>query len=147
MILISHRGNLTGPNPDVENSPDQIQLCIANGFEVEVDVWYVDNEWFLGHDKPRYKITIEFFLMYQDKLWIHCKNYKALEKLRGYYLNYFWHETDACVLTSKKDLWALPRKDNGPHDIIVMPEKFYSIEEIKKIKCWGICSDYVEYLL
>ena len=45
MILISHRGNIDGPNPKLENSPEYIQLAMEKGFDVEVDVWYKDDNW------------------------------------------------------------------------------------------------------
>ena len=37
-ILISHRGNVTGPNSDRENHPDYIDRAIEKGFDVEVDI-------------------------------------------------------------------------------------------------------------
>ena len=44
MILISHRGNLDGVNPDRENSPTYIKEAISSGFDVEIDVHWYDNE-------------------------------------------------------------------------------------------------------
>ena len=35
MILISHRGNLEGPNPDIENNPERIRQVIQMKFDVE----------------------------------------------------------------------------------------------------------------
>ena len=40
MKIISHRGNLTGPDPKQENKPSQILKVLEKGYEVEVDVWY-----------------------------------------------------------------------------------------------------------
>ena len=42
MILISHRGNLNGPKPDQENSPNYINNAISKGYNVEIDVWFKD---------------------------------------------------------------------------------------------------------
>jgi len=50
MILISHRGNVSGPNPKMENSPLFIQSALEQGFNVEIDVWYKDKKFYLGHD-------------------------------------------------------------------------------------------------
>ena len=58
MKIISHRGNLTGPNPIRENSIDYIEEAIAEGFDVEVDLWVDDNECYLGHDDPQYFVTM-----------------------------------------------------------------------------------------
>ena len=56
MVLISHRGNLTGSNPERENSQTYIQEALNKGFNVEVDVWVVNNQIYLGHDAPQYLI-------------------------------------------------------------------------------------------
>ena len=36
MILIAHRGNLKGPNPDKENKPDYLEFAINKGYDVEI---------------------------------------------------------------------------------------------------------------
>jgi hypothetical protein len=54
MILISHRGNLNGPNPERENHPDYIWEALRAGYEVEIDVWWVEGKFKLGHDEPQY---------------------------------------------------------------------------------------------
>jgi hypothetical protein len=35
-----------------ENSPDYIWRAIQAGYNVEVDVWFVDGKFKLGHDEP-----------------------------------------------------------------------------------------------
>ena len=37
MILISHRGNINGPNIDKENKPSYISAAIDKGYDCEVD--------------------------------------------------------------------------------------------------------------
>lgn len=39
MILISHRGNIDGPNVKMENDPRYIENTLGKGYNVEVDVW------------------------------------------------------------------------------------------------------------
>ena len=56
MILISHRGNLDGPNKSFENSPSYICEAIDRGFDVEVDLWKT-NKLFFGHAEPQYCIN------------------------------------------------------------------------------------------
>jgi len=144
MILISHRGNIDGPNPENENKPSYILDAIIKGYEVEVDFWFSNNKFYLGHDEPKYDIPIEWLENNYRKLWIHCKNVDAINKLHeldrgGFYLNYFWHENDKVTLTSQGYLWAYPGVDcsNG---ISVMPElaKDFKLENVL-----GICSDYI----
>ena len=77
MKLIAHRGLMNGPDPKIENHPDQIQLALAEGFDVEVDVWYhVDTGFMLGHDEPTYSVLSSF--LDDPRFWIHAKNLDAL---------------------------------------------------------------------
>lgn len=146
MNLISHRGNLRGPTEDLENRLDYILYAIEQGFDVEIDLRYIDQSWWLGHDGPQYAITLEKLYPYRNRLWCHCKNFDALEKFLGTDFNYFWHQEDDHTLTSKGYIWTYPGKDIGNKNIIVMPELVYSIEQIKDLQCFAICSDFVGLL-
>lgn len=145
MILISHRGNIKGPNPDFENEPEYIYTTLRLGYQVEVDVWYVDGKLKLGHDEPQYDFPFDLFKNWSDKLWLHCKNIEALKKLNqedklGVYINYFWHDTDYATLTSKGYIWSIHPIENS---ILVLPESSNSVQRPSTI---GICSDFiVEY--
>ena len=72
MKIISHRGNIEGPDASVENHPDQIKKVIEMGFDVEIDVRYIDGKYVLGHDTPDYQVSKDFLL--NNKLWCHAKN-------------------------------------------------------------------------
>ena len=61
MLLIAHRGNLNGPDPINENKPETIKNVINMGYDCEIDVRYINNELFLGHDNPDYKTNLSFF--------------------------------------------------------------------------------------
>ena len=58
--LISHRGNITGKTKH-ENDPEYIVTALDQGYDVEVDVSFKDNNFWLGHDKKKYRINIDFF--------------------------------------------------------------------------------------
>ena len=60
MKLIAHRGNLDGSDPDKENYPSYIQRALKLGYDAEIDVWHIDDKWYLGHDDPRYEIKYNF---------------------------------------------------------------------------------------
>lgn len=142
MKLISHRGNLEGPNPERENHPDYIYEAIQAGYDVEIDVWWVDGKFKLGHDEPQYDFPFDLFNNYYTKLWIHCKNMDALSQLNGLdsngsRLNYFSHENDLGVLTSKGYIWSTNVYNRG---ILVMPEVF---DKEPSEYTLGICSDYI----
>ena len=65
MKFISHRGNVNGPNPELENKPEQILKCLDEGLDVEVDVWVFGNKLYLGHDEPLTEITLSFLLYHK----------------------------------------------------------------------------------
>ena len=138
-FLISHRGNINGPNADKENHPDYIIQALQLGYNVEIDVWYTNNNWYLGHDNPVFEIKFDF--LNNDKLWLHAKNGDAFNILLQYNnINVFWHTNEDWILTSKGYIWTYPNKTLYPKSICVMPEVGYS-GDISN--CIGICSDYI----
>jgi hypothetical protein len=146
MKYIAHRGNTNGKFESWENEPTYIDKAIKEGFDAEVDVWYIKTEqfgWqlFLGHDKPDYGIDLRWFRDRLTKLWVHCKNVEALVYFQecGYPVNYFWHEEDTVTLTSLNYIWAYPGKQPIKSSIAVMPE----INDESIEGCLGVCSDYV----
>ena len=72
MIFISHRGNLDGQDKENENKPEQIMKVLDLGYYVEIDVWLINSDIYLGHDSPQYKIDKLFLL--NDRLICHAKN-------------------------------------------------------------------------
>src|ERR1700729_2169762 len=112
-IIISHRGNLTGPNTAThgENHPQSIKNVLNKGFGCEVDVrWIEDKGYFLGHDKPEYAIDKDFF--YNRDLYIHCKDVLTMSKLVNMDYFCFFHQNDDIALVANSGLlWSYPRKD------------------------------------
>ena len=137
MILISHRGNLNGPDQSQENSPAYIEKTLAAGFNVEVDVWYTENGLFLGHDDPRYEISISF--LKDERVWCHAKNVDSLKEMLLNNIHCFWHQEDDVALTSQGYIWTYPGKSLTDKSICVIPEK----ANYSSINCAGICSDYI----
>lgn len=138
MIKISHRGNLNGRNPLLENTPEYIDEAIKQGFDVEIDLWIKENKGYLGHDQADTKIKILWLYERLDKLWIHCKNLEALSTFdSGIFANYFYHQNDRYTLTSKGYIWTFPNTDYNKNCIVVNNTK-------NKIEnCLGVCSDYI----
>ena len=108
MKLIAHRGNITCKNPERENTIGYIKEALRYGVDVEVDIRYLDGEWILGHDEPKYKINFDFLT--QPRLWLHCKNIQAMINLYASDTNYFWHENDKYTITSKGHIWCFPNQ-------------------------------------
>lgn len=138
MILIAHRGNVKGPEPQKENRPSYLLKAVSMGYSVEVDVWYIDGKLLLGHDEPQYETDIAF--LQNDKFWCHCKNIEAVQKLLHNNIHCFYHKSDDVTLTSENYIWTFPKKRLLPGSICVMPEYGYSGN---LAECAGICSDYV----
>lgn len=137
MKIISHRGNLDGPNRNKENSTSGIISALNYGFDVEIDVWNKNGKWYLGHDEPTYKIDEKF--LQNNKLWCHAKNLDALNlMLKNNKIHCFWHQKDDFTLTSKGYIWTYPRKDTKDNSIIVLTNKKDKIHK----NCFGICTDY-----
>lgn len=145
MRLISHRGNINGPIPERENSPDYIDEAIKLDYEVEIDLWgFNKNKLYLGHDKPEYKIDLQWLVERRHNLWIHCKNRNSLYFIHtNNEFNYFFHENDKFTLTSKGYIWANIGKA-VKNCIINQPEKFDGDFKLSIIQPLGICSDYIK---
>ena len=141
MLLISHRGNINGKNPEKENHPDYILEAIKQGYNCEVDVWRVENQYWLGHDQADYEI--DFLFLTNPKLWIHAKNIDALTSLMYGNVNVFWHQEDDYTITNKGYVWAYPGKYTSPgsNSIAVLPEQSPGFD-VSNFS--GVCSDYIK---
>lgn len=135
MILISHRGNTLGRS-DKENHPDYIKTTLKDGYDVEVDVWFIFGKWALGHDEPQYVITKDF--LQNSKLWCHAKTINTLQRLLDIKAHCFFHKNDDATLTSKGYIWTYPGKILTKKSICVLPDKAISLSG-----CAGICSDHI----
>ena len=140
MKIIAHRGNLYGPDPHKENSIPCIENCIALNFDVEIDIWAINNNLFLGHDAPQYHVCKSYLLDRKNFLWIHCKNKESIINIIDLDLNFFFHDKDDFVITSKKNIWAYPGKKTDQKTVQVLPE-WTGFETLDK-NCYGICTDF-----
>ena len=143
MKIISHRAYIDGEDPDVENHPAAIQALLDAGLGVEIDVWYIDGEYFLGHDDPKYHIQETF--LEQEGLWCHAKNKDALEHMLASGVHCFWHQEDDYTITSRGYIWAYPNKEtSGKNTVLLFPERYPEIDEQKYD---FICTDYINKYL
>jgi hypothetical protein len=142
MILISHRGNINGKIVERENQPEYINEAISLGYDVEIDIWGIDGELFLGHDEPQYPTDFDWLKERSSNLWIHCKNIDALLYFTDidYSLELFNYETDTVTLTSENWIWAFPGKQPINGSIAVLPEIYN--DDVSDAA--GVCSDYIE---
>lgn len=146
MRLISHRGNLHGPNVKDENKIDYVLNALHKGYDVEIDVWYIKGIIYLGHDEPQYEVPeFKFFTENKDKLWCHCKNIQALDILLPLGIHCFVHNKDVATLTSQNYIWLYPCNEiDTNNSICVLPEWFdFNVKNIERAV--GICTDHVEF--
>lgn len=141
MIIISHRGNLDGPNKKNENNPLYITNALDKFFHVEIDLWVENGILFLGHDHPQYKIVLSFLKKNSSKLWIHCKNLEALNFCNKNNLHFFFHDNDEYTLTSRGYVWAHPLVKKFENTILVMPKKNFK-KDLSSMNIIGLCTDY-----
>jgi len=145
MNLIAHRGLYDGPDVNLENRPEQIEQALQHGFDCEIDLWIINGNMFLGHDRPDYAIEPKF--LNNSGLWIHAKNLAALRYLSETRLTYFWHQSDDCVITSNGYIWTYPEKELTDRSIRLMPEwADPTLDGIESTTCYAICSDYVKLI-
>lgn len=140
MRLISHRGYVNGEDSSLENDPAAVQELLDGDIDVEVDVWYIEGQYFLGHDQPNYLVD-ESFLLHKG-LWCHAKNREALQQMINSNIHCFWHQSDDFTITSKGYIWAFPGKEtNGKKTVMLFPERNPDIDYEKYD---FVCTDYLK---
>lgn len=145
MKYIAHRGLFNGPDVNLENRPKQIELALKEGYDCEVDLWIVNSDFYLGHDRPDYPIDKKW--LERLRLWIHAKNLAALRWLTTTDLEYFWHEEDKFTLTSHNYIWTYPGNELTQRSVMVMPEYVdKSLDTARNAQCYAVCSDFVGLL-
>ncbi len=162
--LISHRGNLTGPQPKYENTICYIDYALSKGFDVEIDVWKFPEEdcFYFGHDKPNLSQSVPLWYLENPNLWIHCKNQTAWQFLvENKRTNAFIHTDEPWVQTTNGTTWV--HSKYNPPDFYAMFKKqeydgwyknykgpiFTYFVNQKRLSgyenCdYGLCSDYID---
>lgn len=142
---VCHRGNLYGPVKEMENNFGILLQRSTQGYHVEVDVWYHEQALWLGHDKPEYKITLEWLAKSKRRL-IHAKDGPTLDYLLkesrrlALDLHVFYHTDEDYVLTNKGLVICYPGKPLLNGSLCMMPERAtYTHEELQT--CFSICTD------
>lgn len=139
MILISHRGNIDGPNPEKENTIAYIEAALKEGYHCEIDICKYDGkQFYLGHDDPQEAVSVSW--LRDNLLWCHAKSYNALEAMTTLGIHCFFHKSDRYTMTSRGWIWAYPGELGGKYTIAVHPEKLHPAD-VNKFA--GVCSDYI----
>jgi hypothetical protein len=145
MKLISHRGNLKGPVENKENRPSYIDCAIKLGHEVEVDIRYINGDFYLGHDTPDYKISSTWILLRTESLWFHCKDINSAHELKKLNQNvkFFCHSNDSYIITSTGHLWVHDLTLNVNQNCIIPLLSKKEMDSNKINNVYAICSDFI----
>lgn len=138
--LLSHRGNISGKNPERENTVTYIDEALWYGFDVEIDVWVKKNKILLGHDMGIEEVSIDY--LRDTRLLCHAKNRDALElMLSDSLIHTFWHEEDRYTISSKGIPIVYP-------DIPALKNSIVIIRGSRVIDipndCYGVCADNIQ---
>jgi hypothetical protein len=143
-LKIAHRGLTDGPNHSSENSIETIRERCKKGLASEIDIWWKDNAFWIGHDSPREPVSLEFLC--SDYLWIHAKHMESFYELQrisneqGLGLRIFYHTDEDYVLTTHGDTIIYPGLDDVDGWTYMMPEMC----TIRPSKASAICSDFTK---
>ena len=144
MKFISHRGNVSGVDSEKENTIETIGLAIDDGFDVEIDLWFKNKKFYLGHDEPNNEIDLKYLLENSEVLWCHAKTILTLnELLKHTQINCFFHQKDDVTLTSHNHIWTYPEQLLTEHSILLKFDLDGDYE--LPVNIIGICSDYIKY--
>ena len=147
MIYISHRGNIDGVIPERENALDYIQEAIDAGYDVEIDLRMKNEQPHLGHDYAQYPVTEEWLWQRRERLWVHVKEYAALQWIFQRPLmqpvRYFCHESDRFTLVSNGWIWShdLTNRMNSKCIIPLLSKE--SVESYNNTDFGAVCSDFI----
>ena len=151
MIIISHRGNIDGVDPIRENSPEYIDEALSAGYDVEIDLRMDNGDYYLGHDRPQYKITQEWLHLRHANLWVHAKDFESCIALSNelHFCKWFAHNKDPYCLTSCGYIWLHDDSVTSTKDCVVpLLSKVEVVDQsdiIIEDRAHAICTDYPEF--
>lgn len=143
MIFIAHRGNISGPNQQEENTVKYLKKALSMGLGIECDVMTDkhDNLCF-GHDQPQE--PIDFELLKQPNVFVHCKDILSFETLLKKGVHVFMHEEDPLTLTSRGFVWAYPGIQPHLENAVWLDlDPFRVHTDRPSPNIYGICGDYL----
>lgn len=163
--IIAHRANLNGPDPKTENTVEAIKACQMYGIDVELDVWYINGRYYLGHDAPNVEFDLLNFEWQQKRIWqgsdeprikafFHAKTIETLHELLSLQIDMydhdcFIHDKDEATLTLNRNIWTYPGKRlYNRRSIAVMPEyqpyeyRNYVTKRFLDNTIYGVCTDF-----
>ena len=137
MYLISLRGNILGIDDKKENKPYQIQEVIRMGFHCWVDVWWHNEQFYLGTDEPYYPIKPSFLNMFA--LWCNAMNFETLIKLKEQKAPHYFQWKGEPLMTNTEHIITDVISEIGIDDTLLITDEF----ECMELPLKGIISDNI----
>jgi len=120
-IIISHLGNLTGRDPDSENTLNYIKAALAEDLHVCVDVVYSGSGFLLPSAAKVWDAIPPAFLS-NYRIWARATDPDTLNALCDINAHVLPQAAANVVLTSAGFLWSLPPANLTSRSIAAFPE-------------------------
>ena len=152
MLYISYQGIYDGQNFENANTPNQIGKALDAGYSCLIDVWRIDNKFYVGYEQPLDEVS-ETYLR-GNRFWINAKNTDMQTWLSAQstslYPNYFWFDSlseNTPAATSGGQIITPGTVPINNSSIIFIPEiQDRGLFSTVKLKCYGICSSYLTFV-
>ena len=119
-IIISHLGNISGRQPDKENTLPYIQAALKAGWHVCVDVVFRNGAFLLPFDGGH--ASAPPALLSKQRVWCRAFDAETIDALCNINAHCFLVSQDFMSLTSSQFLWTLPPHALVDRSIAVYPE-------------------------
>lgn len=120
-ILIANRGNISGRQPEKENTPAYVQAALKAGYHACVDVIYHHGAFCLIAADRLITTPPSFFV--NPKIWSRAYDAMTLDALCGLGAHSLPNLIDGFTFTSAQFIWTLPGQPLSPRSIAVCPEE------------------------
>lgn len=145
MLYISYRGIIDGNNYQDANTPSQLGKALGSGFSCMIDVWKVDDKFYLGNDQPITEVTSKY--LQGNRWWINARNVAMQTWLPTQniklYPNYFWFSTPTppppSTTASNGKLIVPGTVPITNNSVVFLPEiNDTSLFSTVNLKCYGV---------
>lgn len=152
MIYISYRGIFDGNDFQDANTPNQIAKAMGVGFSCMIDVWKVNDKFYLGNDTPETEVTAVY--LQNRNFWINARN-TAMQTFLStqpakLYPNWFYFPSmppPAYVTASNGKLITPGTVPINNSSVIFLPEiNDRGLFSTVNLKCFGILSSYLTFI-
>jgi hypothetical protein len=152
MLYISYQGIYDGKDFESANTPNQIGNAFNNGYSCMVDVWRIDNKLYVGSEEAPIEVTEKY--LQGNRFWLNARNTDMVNWVaaqpRKLYPNYFSFSND----TESNDATSSGGQIITPGTVPVSNLSIIFLPEIEdrgllstvKLKCYGVCSVYLNFI-